>query len=436
MGGEAILPTRHQARLPRVLIPRTLRGRARRPGAAPAPAVRGGAAAWQVSCPGHAQHPLRRGPPRPPASLAARNTAARPSEPCSATRPDGLRDRPIPGPVVRISFCYSLDNGQHVQRRSARPRAGTGTIPGDAMHTTLRALLLGWALGLAAAPASTRAQSVRDRTPNLGGAWVGRAGTLQFNFLHRFNVSDPPLRKVTATPTFLLGAGLPGHTMFAAQYASNSLVAGSDVPNELELAARWLALRQEAGAPLDLGVQAAYNTAAASPDAEVALARSFGTVRLLAAARVLGRGYDRDTVRYALGGGAVVRLGRHVALAGDAVTLLDRGAGEALAWSAAVQLAIPYTPHTLSLHATNTNTATLQGSSVGLKDRRGNSLTRWGFEFTIPLTLSRYIGRGAPVAVEPPPGGRVASGEAMHVEIQQLAFAPARIEIAAGTTVE
>jgi len=38
--------------------------------------------------------------------------------------------------------------------------------------------------------------------------------------------------------------------------------------------------------------------------------------------------------------------------------------------------------------------------------------------------------------VEPPPGGRVASGEAMHVEIQQLAFAPARIEIAAGTTVE
>jgi len=304
------------------------------------------------------------------------------------------------------------------------------------MHTTRRALLLACALGLTAGPAGARAQSVLDRTPNLGGAWVGSTGTVYFNFLHRFNVSDPPLRKVTNTPTFLLGTGLPGHTMVAVQYATNSLVAGPDVPNELELAGRWAALRQEAGAPLDVALQAAYNTAAASPDAEVTLARSLGQVRLMATGRVLGRGFDRDTVRYAVGGGAVVRLGRHVALAGDLVTLLDRGDDEMLAWSAAVQLAIPYTPHTISLHAANTNTATLQGSSVGLDDGRGNSLTRWGFEFTIPLTLSRYFGRGAPVAAEPPPGGRVASGEVARVAMRQLAFAPASIEIAAGTTVE
>src|SRR5690606_32523853 len=151
--------------------------------------------------------------------------------------------------------------------------------------------------------------------------------------------------------------------------------------------------------------------------------------------RVLGRGYDRDTVRYAVGGGALVRLGRHVALAGDLVTLLDRGDDEALAWSAALQLAIPYTPHTLSLHATNTNTATLQGSSKGI-EINGASLTRWGFEFTIPVTLSRYFGGGAPVAAEPPPGGQVASGEVARVGMRQLAFAPASIEVAAGTTVE
>src|SRR5690606_20100777 len=141
--------------------------------------------------------------------------------------------------------------------------------------------------------------------------------------------------------TFLLGAGLPGHTMVAVQYATNSLVAGADVPNELELAGRWAALRQEAGAPVDVALQAAYNTAAASPDAEVTLARLFGPVRLMATGRVLGRGYDRDTVRYAGGGGALVRLGRHVARAGGLVTLLDRGVAGARAGRAAPQRPTP-----------------------------------------------------------------------------------------------
>src|SRR5690554_2368904 len=118
------------------------------------------------------------------------------------------------------------------------------------MHTTHRALLLACPLGLAAGPAGAGAQSVLERPPDLGGGWVGSTGTVYFNFLHRFNVSDPPLRKVTNTPTFLLGTGLPGRTMVALQYATNSLVAGPDVPNELELAGRWAALRQDAGGRL------------------------------------------------------------------------------------------------------------------------------------------------------------------------------------------
>lgn len=302
------------------------------------------------------------------------------------------------------------------------------------MDATRRVMVLACALGLVAGPAGAGAQSVLERTPNLGGGWTGSSGTAYFNFLHRFNVSDPPLRKVSNTPTFLLGAGLPGHTMVALQYATSSLVAGAEVPNEWELGGRWTALRQEGGAPVDVTLQAAYNTAAGSPDAELTLGRLFGPVRLVAAGRVLGRGYDRDTVRYAVGGGAVVRLGRHVAVAGDVVSLLDRRDDEALAWSAALQLAIPYTPHTLSLHAANTNTATLQGSSKGI-EINGEGLTRWGFEFTIPVTLSRYFGGEAPVAAAPPPA-RVASGEVMRVEMRQLAFAPASIEIAVGTTVE
>ena len=54
-----------------------------------------------------------------------------------------------------------------------------------------------------------------------------------------------------------------------------------------------------------------------------------------------------------------------------------------------LNLAIPRTPHTISLHATNVNNVTLQSSS------RGTDETRYGFEFTIPITLSRYFGSGS-----------------------------------------
>ena len=53
------------------------------------------------------------------------------------------------------------------------------------------------------------AQTVFDRTPNVAGGWVGSAGVLHFNFLHRFSISSAPERKVTNTPTFLLAAIKP-----------------------------------------------------------------------------------------------------------------------------------------------------------------------------------------------------------------------------------
>lgn len=48
-------------------------------------------------------------------------------------------------------------------------------------------------------------QSVLDRSPNLSGGWVADAGVLQFNFLHRFHQSGAPQRKITSSPSFLLG---------------------------------------------------------------------------------------------------------------------------------------------------------------------------------------------------------------------------------------
>jgi plastocyanin len=256
------------------------------------------------------------------------------------------------------------------------------------------------------------AQSLLERTPNLSGGWLGSTGTLQFNFLHRFSVSDPPLRKVTNSPTFLLSYRLPFPLLLGANYATSSDVAPS-FPNEWEAFARY--------ARFGGAVQLGYNQAARSMDGEVTVGRTMGPVRLLAVGRFLSNGYASDTTRYAIGGGATLRLHRWVALAGDFATLLDRRPSEKAAWGAALQLAIPYSPHTFSLQVSNTTTGTLQGASRGLDKVRG------GFEFTIPFTLSRYFGRAKRA-------GAAVSGTA--IDMRQMAFAPARLEVTVGTTVE
>ncbi len=265
-----------------------------------------------------------------------------------------------------------------------------------------------------------------ERTPDVSGGWVGPAGTLHFNFVHRFQVTSG---KVLNFPTFLLAAGLPASTLVGVHYSTNSdVVIGT--PNEWEFFGRWRPLGQRRGGPLDLALQAGFNEAAESLDGEVSLARTLGPARLLAAVRGLSDGYGGDAVRWAVAGGAVVRLTSHVALAGDVGSLFDRRPGEKTAWSAALQLAVPYTPHTFSIEVTNTTTATLQGAS------RGTDQVRVGFEFTIPLTLSRYFGGAAPApAPEPAAAAPAAAGEAVTVEIHRFAFGPGRIEVAAGTTV-
>jgi len=262
------------------------------------------------------------------------------------------------------------------------------------------------------------AQSVLERAPNLSGGWLGSTGTLQFNFLHRFSVSDPPARKVTNSPTFLLSYRLSFPLLLGVNYATSSDVAPS-FPNEWEAFARYVRF----GGAVQLG----YNQATESVDGEITLGRTMGPVRLLAVGRYLSNGYASDTARYAVGGGATLRLHRWVALAGDFATLLERRPGEKAAWGAALQLAIPYSPHTFSLQVSNTTTATLQGASRGVDRVRG------GFEFTIPFTLSRYFG-GRPKAAQGGGGGGGAANAAL-AEMRGMAFTPQRLEITAGTTV-
>lgn len=277
-------------------------------------------------------------------------------------------------------------------------------------------------LALAGPSDVAAAQSVLERPPNLSGGWLGARGTLQFNFVHRFGVSDPPLRKVTNSPTFLLSYPLSSFLSLGTTYATSSDVAPA-FPNEWEVFARVAA---PAGR-LHVAGQVGYNQAAQSVDGEVTFGAQAGRLRLLAIGRVLSNGYNDDELRFAVGGGATLRLTRGVALAADAASLLDPEDTEKVAWGAGIQLAIPYSPHTLSLHVTNTNTATLQGLSRGIDQVRG------GFEFTIPITLNRYAGTRRTTAQNGAVGVDAANG--IQAEIRGMAFGPNRVEITAGATI-
>lgn len=279
------------------------------------------------------------------------------------------------------------------------------------------------------APAAAHAQSVLDRPPNLGGTWTGTPGVVHFNFLHRFTVGDDPVNKVANGPTFMLAASLPAHILLGTRYGTNSTVAAA-FPNEWEFFGRINPIAQERGAPLDAALHAGYNNAAESFDAELALARRLGPVRILANGRWFSQAYDGDSARFAVGAGATLRLNRTFALAGDWATLLDATDDEDAAWGAALQIGIPYTPHSLSLQVTNTNTSTLEGSSIGTGE------TRYGFEFTIPITLSRYIGgsRGATTAA-PQDAPAAASGDTVRIVMQNLAYGSTQVTVSPGTTV-
>lgn len=264
-------------------------------------------------------------------------------------------------------------------------------------------------------PVAAPGQSLLDRAPNVSGDWVGAPGTLYFHFVHRFVTSKAPERKVSNVPTFLLAAGLPMRLLAGFNYSTNSVLAPR-FPNEWEAFARWAPLSEDHGAPFDISGQVGYNNAAKGIDGEVSVARKLGPTRLILAGRGLSDPFTSGNPRFAVAGGATVELGQYVALAGDVASLTDRDSTERVAWSAGIHFAIPLTPHTVSLHATNAPVATLQGST------RGTSTRRYGFEFTIPLTLRRYFGKRTE------PASDSAASATIAVDSQTIAEpAPARV---------
>jgi hypothetical protein len=186
----------------------------------------------------------------------------------------------------------------------------------------------------------------------------------------------------------LLGFTLPGRILLAGQYASNSLVVANTF-NEWEALARWGAPPL---GPVGLAMTGAYNGAAESVDGEVSvrlpipLPEAFpaDSIQLLGALRGFSDAVGSGESGWFAGGGVLVHLGSGVSLAGDVGQLESDGVDPVFAWGAGLQLRIPFTPHSLSLQATNTRTNTLQGASVGFE-------TVWGFEFTVPLTYARFF---------------------------------------------
>src|SRR5258708_33800740 len=102
-----------------------------------------------------------------------------------------------------------------------------------------------------------------------------------------------------------------------------------------------------------------------------------------------------------------------MAVSGDLGSFMAPVNGRA-AWSVALNLLIPGSPHTFSLQASNAGSATMQVASRGLTTfGTGSNFILYGFEFTIPLHLKRFSpwfhgspkpvalgAAGAPVAAE------------------------------------
>jgi plastocyanin len=296
---------------------------------------------------------------------------------------------------------------------------------------------------LAVLPAATPAQaaptppgSVIERSPNMFTNWVVDPGTVQFNFLHRFTESGAPEHKIDNIPTFFVAAGLPARTLAGFAYSTNSIIAPGR-PNEWEFFGRVAPLARD-NKFADLALHLGYNYGAASTDGELSLGRRFGPLRVQAAGRYFTNAFRAGDSRTAVAGGGSLKLTRFLAVAGDAATMTDKREGERMAWSAGLQFGIPNTPHSFSLHASNANTGTLEGASVGVPR------TRYGFEYTVPITLSRYIpALRTNTTVADASGGSsgangamvTMSGDTARINMAAIAYEPARIEVKAGTVV-
>ncbi|HVH68030.1 MAG TPA: plastocyanin/azurin family copper-binding protein [Gemmatimonadales bacterium] len=272
------------------------------------------------------------------------------------------------------------------------------------------------------------------RPPNLGGTWVPDAGVVQFNFVHRFYVGPGPSHAVVNFPNFTLAAGLGHGISVGERFATKSFVgtgAGAQSSNETEIFARWRVYGAEGRPGITVAVTPAYNLLAKSADGELAADWTRGPVTLHGAARGVTRRWGLSgTGAAAFAGGFNLRMTPYIALAADLGSFVSPTVRAA--WSAAINLLIPGSPHTFSLQASNATSATIQGASEGVTSPKN---VLYGFEFTIPLHLKRF----APWFHKAPPpvtlGAPAGTPVAAEVRMSAVKFTGETVTISAGQAV-
>ena len=300
-------------------------------------------------------------------------------------------------------------------------------------------------LALVALPAALASQPLTERTPNLTGTWVTSPWNLHFQFSHRFTTAGQDVDildvfgdgKIVNYPTFDLALGLFDGGMAGFRYSTNS--PGAGLVNEWQPYLKIAPLRDAGGVSVSL--TGAWNGANESVDGELAAEARAGPLLFSAAARGFTDIYDlpagTDDEAVALAGGVGVKLNRYVTLAGDVADLVVGPDGN-LAWSAGLAIGIPFTPHTVSILATNTTSGTLAGSSAGARTFLPESATSpifWGFEFTIPFSgFARWGDILSPGEIASTPREEVA-GRVVEIEIAQVSYGTEELRIPPGTTV-
>ncbi len=275
--------------------------------------------------------------------------------------------------------------------------------------------------------ATAAAQSALGRTPNTRPSWATAPGAV-FVFAHRFEFlagGDEMLN----VPTITLGSAITSRFAAGLDFSSNSeLVAEKLGQNETQY---WLSASLLERPRGRLGSTIAYNTAAKSVDGAVtALVRAAG-ISLVAEGRAFSDALATGSAGFAGTVGVVLHLTPYLELSGDIGQMLDPDT-LGTAWSAGVGIAIPGTPHTFSLNASNGGAQTLQGSSRP-KDL-GPESVRYGFSFSAPLgsrtQWARVFRRGS---LQAPDTGDTT---VVRVAIRAVAYAPREIRIRVGQTIE
>jgi plastocyanin len=281
------------------------------------------------------------------------------------------------------------------------------------------------------------AQPVTERSPNLNGTWISSPRVLHFQFAHRFQTAGGDVSdlfddaKIVNYPTFEFDYGLFDGAMLGFRYSSNSLIAGTS--NEWQPFLKAALLPNRGGSSPSVALTGAWNAASESFDGELAVQSNPGRFILLGAVRGFTNGWERPGTEgisaAALAAGVGVRLTRYLTLSADVAEVLDQP-DFPTAWSASLGIGIPYTPHSLSIVATNVSSGTLQGQSVGL-----DGTVYWGFEFTVPFSGFARWGKVFDPIADPGPGSGEEGRRVVEIEIRGMKFSETKLEVPAGTTV-